>query len=49
VRIGGDSGAPVTSRIGDDVHAAPFVELAKRVEASCKAAVTAGPSVTIED
>jgi ATP-binding protein involved in chromosome partitioning len=49
VRIGGDTGSPVTSRPGDDKHAAPFVELAQRVEQSCRSAATAGPSVTIED
>jgi ATP-binding protein involved in chromosome partitioning len=49
VRIGGDAGKPVTSLAGDDKNAAPFVELALRVEESCKSAQSAGPSVTIED
>jgi ATP-binding protein involved in chromosome partitioning len=49
VRIGGDSGQPVTTRAGEDKHAAPFLELAKRVDQACEALKPAGPSVTIED
>jgi ATP-binding protein involved in chromosome partitioning len=49
VRIGGDSGQPVTTRSMDDAHAAPFVELARRVEESCRQAQTKGPTVTVED
>ncbi len=49
VRIGGDSGRPVTARDGSDPHSAPFLELARRVEEICSAAQSAGPSITIED
>jgi ATP-binding protein involved in chromosome partitioning len=49
VRIGGDSGAPVTVREGDDAHARPFLELARRVEDAVARTRTAGPKVTIED
>jgi ATP-binding protein involved in chromosome partitioning len=49
VRIGGDSGAPVTSRSGNDAAAVPFIELAKRVDAVCSSAQPTGPKITIED
>lgn len=49
VRIGGDTGKPVTSRPAGDSHAAPFLELARRVEDRCRQAQTSGPSITIED
>jgi len=49
VRIGGDSGKPVTSRPAGDAHAAPFLDLARRVEERCREAQTSGPSITIED
>jgi ATP-binding protein involved in chromosome partitioning len=49
VRIGGDSGQPVTVRATDNPHAQPFVELAERVEKQCHSAKTAGPSMTIEE
>src|SRR5271156_3102972 len=37
VRIGGDTGAPVTTRAAGDPHAAPFVDLAQRIEQACAA------------
>jgi ATP-binding protein involved in chromosome partitioning len=49
VRIGGDTGRPVTSRPAGDPHAAPFYELARRVEEHCDAAQSAGPTITVED
>jgi ATP-binding protein involved in chromosome partitioning len=49
VRIGGDSGHPVTTRADGDAHAAPFLELARQVEERCKASQSSGPKVTIED
>jgi ATP-binding protein involved in chromosome partitioning len=49
VRIGGDSGEPVTARKQDDAHAAPFIELARRVEERCRQSQTTGPTVTVED
>jgi len=49
VRIGGDSGHPVTTRAGEDAHATPFLELAKRVDLTCGALKQTGPTVTIED
>jgi ATP-binding protein involved in chromosome partitioning len=49
VRIGGDSGKPVSTRANGDAHAAPFLELAKRLEAACGSAQTAGPKITIQD
>jgi ATP-binding protein involved in chromosome partitioning len=49
VRIAGDSGAPVTSRTEEDAHAAPFIELARRLEERCRQTQTSGPTVTVED
>ena len=49
VRIGGDSGAPVATRAGEDRHAIPFLELAQRIDAACSAAKREGPKITIED
>ncbi len=49
VRIGGDSGKPVTVKGADDPHAAPFIELAQKVEERCRESVAAAPSITIED
>jgi ATP-binding protein involved in chromosome partitioning len=51
IRIGGDSGKPVTLRDASDPHAAGFIELAKsvlgRVEETSAAAKP--PAMTIED
>jgi ATP-binding protein involved in chromosome partitioning len=49
VRIGGDTGSPVTTRTGEDTHAAPFLDLASRVDKSCDALQPAGPKITVED
>ncbi len=49
VRIGGDSGAPVTTRAGEDKSAAPFLELAERVNTICGSSHAGGPKITIED
>jgi ATP-binding protein involved in chromosome partitioning len=49
VRIGGDTGKPVTTRSGNDAHAEPFYELARGVEDRCRKAYTQGPTVTVED
>lgn len=49
VRIGGDTGAPVTTRDKDDKSAAPFIELAQRVDEACASAQTSGPKITVED
>ena len=49
VRIGGDSGAPVTTRDAHDVHAAPFFALAKSLEVACAALPQSGPKITVED
>jgi ATP-binding protein involved in chromosome partitioning len=49
VRIGGDSGKPVSLRDGKDPHAAPFRALAERIEQRCREEVKAGPEITIED
>ena len=49
VRIGGDSGAPVTTRDALDVHAAPFFALAKSLEVACAALPQSGPKITVED
>jgi len=49
VRIGGDTGAPVTTRDKGDKAAAPFFELAQRVDAACSSAQTTGPKITVED
>jgi ATP-binding protein involved in chromosome partitioning len=49
VRIGGDTGKPVTTRVATDSHAVPFLALAGKVEARCLEAQTSGPSITVED
>ena len=49
VRIGGDSGNPVTTRAEEDKHNTPFLELAKRVDQAVGALKQTGPTVTIED
>jgi ATP-binding protein involved in chromosome partitioning len=49
VRVGGDSGHPVTTRTGEDSHAAPFLDLAQRVDQACEALKPAGPKITVED
>ena len=49
VRIGGDSGQPVATRDAGDPRAAPFRELALRVEARCLEEQKAGPKITVED
>jgi ATP-binding protein involved in chromosome partitioning len=49
VRIGGDSGAPVATRADGDAHAAPFLDLARRLEQACAAAKPAAPKITVED
>lgn len=49
VRIGGDSGQPVTTCGESDAHAQPFFELAQRVEQSCRSAQSKGPTFTVED
>jgi len=49
VRIGGDSGRPVATRDADDPQAAPFRELALRIEARCQEEQKAGPKITVED
>src|ERR1700688_4908881 len=49
VRIGGDAGRPVATRDSNDPFAAPFLELARRIEARCVEEQTAGPKITIEE
>jgi ATP-binding protein involved in chromosome partitioning len=50
VRIGGDSGMPVSAHIGDEEpHGAQFRAFAKLFEERCDALPTAGPKITIED
>jgi len=49
VRIGGDSGAPVTTRADGDESAAPFWDLAKRIDVMCGEAKPSGPKITVED
>lgn len=49
VRVGGDSGNPVSAREGDDPHAAPFTELARRIEEACRNSRLSAPTVTVED
>jgi ATP-binding protein involved in chromosome partitioning len=49
VRVGGDSGAPVTTRADGDSHAAPFLELAKSLEQACGSLPKSGPKITIEE
>jgi ATP-binding protein involved in chromosome partitioning len=49
VRVGGDSGMPVSTHLGDDPDGAPFLELAKTVEQRCASLGSTGPKITIED
>jgi ATP-binding protein involved in chromosome partitioning len=49
VRIGGDTGAPVTTRADGDPHAAPFLDLAHRVEQACASSASTAPKITVED
>lgn len=50
VRVGGDSGKPVTARANTDPHAAPFFQLAGRlVEQAAEARASTGPTIAIED
>jgi ATP-binding protein involved in chromosome partitioning len=49
VRIGGDSGFPVSARGPGDEHAVPFLALAQKVEERLRATQTAGPKITVED
>jgi ATP-binding protein involved in chromosome partitioning len=49
VRIGGDSGAPVTTHADGDASAAPFWDLARRVDMICGSTQASGPKITIED
>jgi len=49
VRIGGDTGKPVTTRPSGDEHAAPFRSLAEKVEERCRQEQTTGPSIVVED
>jgi ATP-binding protein involved in chromosome partitioning len=50
VRIGGDSGKPVSARDASDAHAAPFRTLAEKVEARVQeVAKSAGPKISVED
>jgi ATP-binding protein involved in chromosome partitioning len=48
VRIGGDTGKPIATRAGDPL-AAPFRELAERIEARCLEEHKPGPKITVED
>jgi len=49
VRIGGDTGRPISTRDSSDPEAAPFRELALRIEARCQEEQKAGPKITVED
>jgi ATP-binding protein involved in chromosome partitioning len=50
VRIGGDSGMPVSAHIGDEEpHGAPFRALAKLIEERCASMQSSAPKITIED
>jgi ATP-binding protein involved in chromosome partitioning len=49
VRIGGDTGAPVSTRADGDQTAAPFRDLAARLDSMCSSAVSTAPKITIED
>jgi ATP-binding protein involved in chromosome partitioning len=49
VRVGGDTGSPVTTRAGGDPHAAPFLELAGRLEEACRGTASRAPQITVED
>ncbi|MEQ1884371.1 MAG: Mrp/NBP35 family ATP-binding protein [Bryobacteraceae bacterium] len=50
VRVGGDSGKPVSTLEATDEHAAPFRALADRIEKRClQEAAKEGPKITVED
>jgi ATP-binding protein involved in chromosome partitioning len=48
IRIGGDTGRPVTAREGEP-RAEPFLALARVVDQICAASQSAAPTITIED
>src|SRR5712691_2891951 len=48
VRIGGDSGRPVSTLGAGDSRAVPFRELAQKIEEACLEFQTAGPRITVE-
>src|SRR5258708_27838355 len=48
VRIGGDSGQPVTTRGDTDAHATPFYDLARNIEERCGQSQSKAPTVTVE-
>jgi len=50
VRVGGDSGMPVSAHIGDsDPHGAPFLALARILDERSGELRSGGPSISIED
>ena len=49
VRIGGDTGAPVSTRAEVDEHSSPFLELAQRVDEACAGMKSGVPRITVED
>ena len=49
VRIGGDTGKPVSLLDAKNPHAAPFRALAERIEQRCKEEAKEGPKITVED
>src|ERR1700681_4505350 len=49
VRIGGDSGRPVSTRGAGDSRTVPFRELAQKIEEACREFQTAGPRIMVED
>ena len=49
IRVGGDTGRPVTLLGEADPHAAPFYELARRVIERTESLVRKAPTITVED
>ena len=49
IRAGGDTGEPVALRHKDDLHAAEFIEMARRVVERVRQSAGRGPSIEITD
>src|SRR5580698_292820 len=45
VRVGGDSGMPVSAHVGDEPHGLPFFKLAEVFEERCNAQQSAAPKI----
>lgn len=49
VRVGGDTGRPAALRGEGDAQAQPFIDMARKLAATCAAAIPKAPKISIED